>query len=177
VAKAKQLLEEAGYANGFEMPLYYFLGGVGTKECVEAITLYLNDIGIVCKPEGIEQAQIFQLIRKWSTETTAEVVMLGAPTAANWPDPTRSLQQFYWSKNPMGVFGDAELDAIIEKSIITMDDVERGKLIKEAFSRINDLMPTIQILSHVHVYSMQSNIDLKPTQKIHWVFFKDISAN
>jgi peptide/nickel transport system substrate-binding protein len=176
-AKAKKLLAEAGYPNGFEMPLYYFSGRAsGQKETTEAVALYLNAIGIRCKIEGIEAIKMIEKVREWHKST--ETVFVGVATAptANYADPTQALEISFYSQSPISFYQNTKFDAVLEKARATLDDKKRGELIKDAFRMVQDDVATALLWNNVSVYAMQKNISFTPTMRaIHaMVFLKDI---
>jgi peptide/nickel transport system substrate-binding protein len=176
-AGAKKLLAEAGYPNGFEMPLYYFSGRAsGQKETAEAVALYLNAIGIKAKVEGIEAIKFIEKVREWHKST--ETVFVGVATAltANYPDPTGALEISFYSGSPISLYQNSKFDAVLEKARATLDDKKRGELIKEAFRIVQDEVPTAMLWANVSVYAMQKNVSFTPTVKAThaMVFLKDI---
>jgi peptide/nickel transport system substrate-binding protein len=163
---AKKLLAEAGYPNGFEMPLYYFSGRAsGQKETAETVALYLNAVGIKAKVEGIEAIKFIEKVREWHKST--ETVFVGVTTAptANYPDPTAALEISFYSGSPISLYKNAKFDAVLEKARATLDDKERGELIKEAFRMIQDEVPTALLWNNISVYGIQKSISFTPTVK------------
>jgi peptide/nickel transport system substrate-binding protein len=60
--KAKELLTEAGYPNGFEMMLRCSSGfNIKDKEIAEALQKYLSEIGVKMRIETAERARLFQI--------------------------------------------------------------------------------------------------------------------
>lgn len=177
--KAKKLLREAGYAKGFEMPLFYFSSTVGVKETTEVVISYLNQVGIKAKAEGREAPVLIAGMRDWHTDTTAKVVIMSGPSIANGADPTSALDMFFFSKSPMGICGTPELDALIEEAGTKINSTERGEVIKQAFRIINEDMPIIPIWTTVIVYTMKPNINFIPQKKSPYnpIHIKDMSIN
>jgi len=176
-ARAKKLLAEAGYPNGFEMPLYYFSGRVsGQKETAETVALYLNAIGIRAKVEGIEAIQFIQKVREWHKSTDAVFAGIATAPTANYPDPTGALEISFYSGSAISLYQNPKFDAVLETARATLDDKKRGELIKEAFRIVQEEVPTALLWSNVSVYAMQKSISFTPTVRaIHaMVFLKDI---
>jgi peptide/nickel transport system substrate-binding protein len=164
--KARELLAEAGYPKGFEMPLYYFAGRVaGQKETAEAVSLYLTAVGITCKVQGIEAAQMLDKVRAWHDDPKAMYVGLATVPMAHLPEPTEALSTGYYSKQRMAVYFNPGLDQLIETIQATMDNTKRGELIKQALRMIHEDVATIQIFTATDVYAMKPNIEFTPTQK------------
>ena len=164
--KSKELLTQAGYPKGFEMPLYYFAGRIaGQKETAEAVSLYLAAVGITCKVQGIEAAQMLDKVRAWHDDPKAVYVGLATVPMAHLPEPTEALNTGYYSKQRMAVYFNSELDPLIEKTQATMDNTQRGELIKQALRMIHEDVATIQIFTATDVYAMKPNIEFTPTKK------------
>ncbi|HEJ83982.1 MAG TPA: ABC transporter substrate-binding protein [Desulfobacteraceae bacterium] len=164
--KAKTLLAEAGYPKGFEMPLYYFAGrSYGQKETAEAVALYLNAVGIRCRIQGIEAAQMLAKVRAWHDDPKAEYVGVVTPPMAFLPDPTEALTTAYLSTGWGSMYFNKDLDPIIEEARVTMDREKRGELIKKAVRILHEDVATVQIWANTSVYSMKPDIDFTPTLK------------
>jgi peptide/nickel transport system substrate-binding protein len=165
-AKAKKLLAEAGYPKGFEMPLYYFAGrSYGQKETAEAVSLYLNAIGIKTKVQGIEAAQMLSMIRKWHADPKAVYVGVVTAPMAFLPDPTEALTSSYMSTGWGSMYFNKEIDPVIDEAQSTMDDKKRGELLKQAIRILHEDVASIQIWANTSVYAMKPNIDFTPTLK------------
>ena len=165
-AQAKRLLAEAGYPNGFEMPLYYFVGRAsGQKETAEAVSLYLNAVGIRTKVEGIEAAKMIEKVREWHKSTETVFVGVSTVPTANYPDPTQALEIGFYSESPISFYKNPAFDAVLEKARATLDDKKRGEFIKQAFEILQDDVASILIWNNVTVFAMQKSISFTPTAK------------
>jgi len=164
--KSKELLAQAGFPKGFEMPLYYFAGRIaGQKETAEVVSLYLSAIGITCKVQGIEAAQMLDKARAFHDDPKAVYVGLSTVPMAHLPEPTEALNTGYYSKQRMALYFNPVLDQLIEKIQATMDNTKRSELIKQALRMIHEDVATIQIFTATEVYAMKSNIAFTPTKK------------
>ena len=56
--RARQLLAEAGYPDGFKLTIFDFDWGAGTKELNSALAVYLQDIGIDVELSGVDYAVV-----------------------------------------------------------------------------------------------------------------------
>ena len=164
--KAKQLLAEAGYPKGFEMPLYYFAGRTyGQKETAEVVALFLNAVGIRCKVEGIEAAQLLAKVRAWHGDPNSVYAGVTSTPLAFLPDPVEALATAYHSKGFGSMYFNSEIDPIIDEAGMTMDEAKRGELIKKAIKILHEDVASIQIWANTSVYAMQPNVDFVPTLK------------
>lgn len=164
--KAKELLAKAGYPNGFEMPLYYYTGRIaGQKETAEAVTLYLNAVGIRAKIQGVEAPQMLDMVRASHDDPKAVNVGLATSPMAHLPEPTEALATTYYSKERMNTYSNPKLDALIDVIQTTMDNKKRAELIRLAVKMIQEDVATIQLFTATDVYAMKSKIDFTPTKK------------
>jgi len=165
-ARAKKLLAEAGYPNGFEMPLYYFVGRAsGQKETAEAVSLYLNAIGVRTKVEGIEAVRLIEKVREWHKSTDSVFVGVTTVPTANYSEPTQALEIGFYSQSAISFYRNPVFDATLEKARATLDDKKRAKLIKEAWSIIHEDVASVLLWNNVTVYAMQKGIAFTPTLK------------
>jgi peptide/nickel transport system substrate-binding protein len=172
LAKAKALLAEAGYPNGFEMPLYRgTLWGPSTADVVEYLTLALGEIGIKCKVTLVEGPAIVDLFRKAHSDPSVELTAVTGSSLCNSPDPIIGLSMMFLSTNPLGTYYTPELDVLINEGLATLDDTKRGEIIKQAYKIINDDLPVIPILAQNYVFMMKPNMDYKHRGKFPGTFY------
>ena len=133
-AKAKQLLAEAGYPNGFEVTLdcpnnRY----VNDEKICQALAAMWSQIGVVTRVTAMPRANYFPKLEKLDTS----LYMLGwggAPT-----DPIFILQPVLHTANGKGDgdynygrYTNAALDALVEQIKTELDVDKRRKMINEA---------------------------------------------
>ena len=164
-AKAKQLLAEAGYANGFEMPLYYWAGRTtGQKETTEAVALYLKAIGIKCNIIGWEPVKMIESIQtKWHNNPKAVYVGVATPPIAHQVDPLNGFRTSYWSESPISLYSNPAFDKIYIQALKEFDDDKRAELIKQGLRLLRDDVATVPIWANVSVYAMKPDIEFTPT--------------
>jgi peptide/nickel transport system substrate-binding protein len=163
--KAKKLLAEAGYAKGFEMPLYYWAGRTtGQKETTEAVALYLQALGIKCKIIGWEPVKMIESIRsKWHGNPKAIYVGVATPPIAHQVDPVAGFRTSYYSQSSISLYDNPAFDEVYLKALQEFDDAKRAELIKQGLRIIVDDVATIPIWANVSVYTMKPDIDFTPT--------------
>ena len=164
--KAKELLAQAGYPNGFEMPLYYYVGRIaGQKETAEAVALYLNAIGVKAKIQGVEGPQMLDMVRAAHGDPKAVNVGLATSPMANLPEPTEALATTYYSKERMNTYTNPKFDTLVEIIQTTMDNKRRSELIRLGVKMIHEDVATVQLFTATDVYAMKSKIEFIPTKK------------
>ena len=97
--KAKALLAEAGYPNGFDVNFYWQTGGRNpmTKEIVEAIASYWEAVGIRTKLIGEDTAASLAR-RNNALKPDAEYVAFYTAGVAGGVDPTQPLNGYFNSE-------------------------------------------------------------------------------
>jgi peptide/nickel transport system substrate-binding protein len=165
--KAKKLLAEAGYPKGFDMPLYYFMGRIsGQKETTEAVALYLNNIGIRVKIEGIEAVRFIQKVREWHKSDETVFAAVATVPLSGYPEPTQALEIAYFSESPISLYKNPKFDEALNKARVVLDNKKRAVLIKDAVRIIHDDVATIPIWSNVTLFATKKDIAYKPTRNV-----------
>jgi len=138
VAKAKQLMTEAGYPNGFETELWSGYNHTTAQKVAQFLQQQLQQIGIKTKITLLEAGQRVEKVESWQDPATAPVRLyyVGWSTSTGEADwalrpllggdswvPKLSNYTFY--KNP-------QFDADIKNAQLTTDTAERAKLYKDA---------------------------------------------
>ncbi|HRF66550.1 MAG TPA: ABC transporter substrate-binding protein [Ignavibacteria bacterium] len=139
LAKAKQLMIEAGYPGGAGFPevtLNINEGGGRNTQIAEAIQDMLREIGVTVKLQLLQFAQHLDNI----DAGRSDFYRLG--WNADYPDPETFLNLFYGKNvpsNPKDVspinsfrYVNPEYDALFEKAISTVDIAERNRLYEQA---------------------------------------------
>ncbi|HEX4112869.1 MAG TPA: ABC transporter substrate-binding protein [Stellaceae bacterium] len=159
-AKARQLENEAGYANGFNMPLYYSSGVYfGTQETAEAVALYLKqNLNVTSRVQGIQLIQLLQLIGRSNRDPKAEYVAVAGLPVANLPTPLEGVSLAYYGKSPFSLYHNSDLDVIFEKAEATLDQAQQAPLIKQMMAIEQEDLPTITLWQYVDLYAMKKGI-------------------
>lgn len=175
--QAKQLMADAGYADGFTMPLIYPAMGMEPKQAAEAVSLYLQELGITCDVQALEMSKLMESMRQWSGDPAAEVVFIMSPAMRATPDPIIGLQRQFYGNNPMGVYNNPQVNADIEEGIATYDNTKRGELISDAFANIYNDVAVAPIVAGVVAYATADNLDFTPAaQDPAVIYLSHISA-
>src|SRR5690625_2003942 len=153
VEKAKELLEEAGYGDGFELEM-----GVPSTEALlvstaEIIEQQLAQIGIQAT---IIQMEWGEYIDAWNDNTYDMLVGKNGPGR----DPDRSLGFFFATEGSANVWGysNEDYDAIIAKGLEEVDEEERHKIYDEAQEMIIDEAPNLFLLMPKGYIVVRDNI-------------------
>jgi peptide/nickel transport system substrate-binding protein len=165
--KAKELLAEAGYPNGFEFQFSWLVTGRAPmiRETVEALAGYFEAVGIRTKLLA-EEAAAWNARRRAGKEPTAVYVGIDANGAmAGSVDPCHFMTAMLRSDGQFSVYSNPEYDKVIDEARATMDDAKRGELVKKAVKIVYDDAAFIPIYSSVPIFAMKKNVDFSPTRK------------
>ena len=131
IEKAKALLTEAGYADGFECTLTV---AAGTQDlCAQVIQANLKDIGITVNIETMENAAFNEKMNGGKTQFFISSRSAGA--ADGYVNIFHS-DRIAEGNNKFN-YNNAEMDALIEKTWATSGD-ERNEVYKEIQTKISD---------------------------------------
>lgn len=125
--KAKALMAEAGYEDGFPLSIQYSTRYAGGKEVSEVVASYLSEIGIEPTVEAVELGQFREMLSGISTKG---IYFMGWAALIN-PSVELVILTCGHVDNSSG-YCNADYDALVKKASQTLDDDERQKLEFEA---------------------------------------------
>ncbi|QJD94965.1 ABC transporter substrate-binding protein [Mucilaginibacter robiniae] len=155
--KAKQLLAEAGFPGGKNMPEIVLNTIVSYRDLIEYIQGQLQQIGIRTRVEVLQGASLREMIAKNG------VTFFRGNWIADYPDGENFLSVFY-SKNkvPFGPnytgFYNAQFDALFEKSYHVNDNQQRYKLYQQMDNLIMQQSPVVVLFYDQLVNLYPNNI-------------------
>jgi len=156
VVKAKQLLKEAGYANGNGLPEMKLYTNETYKEFALYVSKQLEQIGLKVKVEISQPA----ILREWMSQS--KVNLFRGSWLADYPDAENYFAVFY-SKNgsPPNYtrFSNTGFDRLYEKALAENDDVKRFELYHEMDRIIIDEAPIVPLYYDEVLRFSQKNID------------------
>lgn len=165
-ALARKELAEAGYPGGFKMPLTYWVGNyTAMRETTEAVALYLRAVGIDVQISSFDPPHMMSMLRTSGRDPKAEVVLMSPLPMANFSDPLNALTLAWLSSSPGSLYPNKDLDALIEKASMTLDDQARGEIVRQAMKLINDQYASIGIWNAVTVYAAKAGWKFDPTNR------------
>ncbi len=178
-AKAKQLLQEAGY-KGEPIVFKYGSGNAATNQYAQAIQSSLNDVGLNIQIETLEintiRAQLaqgqFQMYTGQFVGGNQDPIFL-RDLFSTGKIPTAKLAGFNRSR-----YSNPEVDKLVEEAISTTDRAKAKELygkVWEIASRDLPLLPLWYQANMVVSSKRISNIKLNPSGD--WSFIKDVTAS
>lgn len=157
--KARQLLAEAGYADGLEVDFWFPIGRyLKDKEVAEAIAGQLQDVGVTLKMEG---SDIGTLVQRIHTQTLSGLHFFSMAPLIMDPDYlyrthfySEGLNQYGWTERT---------DADIEAAVSTVDEAERDRIYSELDQYLtNEHVPWIYMYQQNLIYGVNDNLEWTP---------------
>jgi peptide/nickel transport system substrate-binding protein len=121
--KAKELLAEAGYPNGFDagelapIPPFFVAG--------EAVVNYLNAVGIRVKMRTMERAAFYTA---WREKKLPSLFITGAGASGN---AATRVEAFIYSQGAYAYGGYADIDALFKQQAVERDRTKREALLHQ----------------------------------------------
>ena len=149
--KAKKLLAEAGFPNGFKAKLWTPQGRYPKDfEMAQAVQQQLKKVGVDCTLDTMEWAAYLAATRKPPQENQSELFLLGwAPSSAEarWIlYPLCSTEQWVPQGNNRFFYSNKEFDGLEDKFTSATSKAEMDKNLKAAQELLNKEAPNINIL-------------------------------
>jgi len=154
LAKAKQLLAEAGYPDGFETEILeysvtkYVAGG-------ELLIGQLQKIGIRATMKVVDRAPYFVMLRKGEYSISYS----GYDERYDWDD---AYYMYFHSKeigkNNWSRYSNKELDELVEKGRITMKVEERKQIYKRVIEILSEDLPAWYSSKNITAYAFRDNL-------------------
>ncbi len=138
IAKAKSLLAEAGYANGFSVTLKVSPQYVLDTGNAQVLQRQLQAIGVDLKLESVEWGN---LLTAW---TKSDFEMLNLLMLGTY-DPDGYTWGRFHSKSPANYakISDPDLDVLLDKQRTTVDRAARKTVLNDTQRKIVDLVPML----------------------------------
>ncbi len=165
--KARRLLNDAGYANGFTMPFFIQTGiFFGMEETAEAVTLYLKqNLNIETQSQGLGLAELIGKIFQSGRDPSARFVAIGGYPIASLPTPLWGIGLAFYGKNPAALYDDPELDRLFDGAESTFDLAKQAPFIRRIMSLEQRDLYIITLWDYVGVYAMKHNITYTPGRR------------
>jgi peptide/nickel transport system substrate-binding protein len=164
--KARELLAEAGYPNGFEFKFYWQITGrvPMSAEICEAIASYFEAVGIKTKLVGVEIAKLYELERA-GKKPDSDYISYFSRGLSGSPDPAYYLNLYFTRDGAFSTYYNPEIEKLAAEAVAEANDAKRAELIKKAVRILREDVPCIPIFNNVSVFAMKKNVDFTPTQK------------
>lgn len=162
---AKALLEEAGYGDGFKILMHgpndrY----VNDARILEAVAQMFNRIGIEASVETMPRSVYFSRASRGGPDETPEfsLILVGwGAGSGEASSPLRSLIRTGGAAN-RGRHSNAEIDAVIDEALRTVDDEKREALLAKATEMAMEENAIIPIHYQVNNWAMKDGLTYEP---------------
>jgi len=138
VAKAKQLLTEAGYPNGFETELWSAYNHTTAQKVTQFLQQQLQQIGIRTKITLLEAGQRVEKVESWQDPASAPVRLYYVGWSTSTGEADWAIRPLLGGESwPPRLFNTAyykstQVDDDIKKAQLTTNSDEKAKLYKDA---------------------------------------------
>src|SRR6059058_5283765 len=157
VAKAKQLMTEAGFPSGFETELWSAYNHTTAQKVTQFLQQQLQQIGIRTKITLLEAGQRVEKVESWQDPATAPVrlyyVGWSASTGeADWATrPLLASESFPPKMFNTAYYKNPDVDSDIAKALVTTDSAQKAKLYEDAQKRIWNDAPWAPLVVEKHL--------------------------
>lgn len=155
-AKARQLLADAGYPNGFKVPFISRSGRyLKDREVVEAVAGYLAKVGVQAELQFVEPGVWSELSNKKGRLGLSYPGWSGPDAELVWYNVLSSgqLQSYYANK---------DLDALLVAGRTTLDDAKRLDAYEKAAQIIREEAPHIPLFQIPLIYARNQKLAWTP---------------
>ena len=153
--KSKQLLSEAGFANGNNLPEIKLLTIPIYADMAVYISRQLQELGIKVQVEVVQKARLLQMT------SSSQALFFRGSWIADYPDAENYLSVFY-SKNPAPPnytrYKNPQFDLAFEKALLEENDSMRLRLYQQADQIMIDDAPVIPLWYDKAVHLVQPNV-------------------
>jgi peptide/nickel transport system substrate-binding protein len=125
--RARELLAEAGYPDGFSSTMIGNAGNPSDIEQLQVMAQQFADIGIQMEIRQIEWGEMLEL---WITEMNFDTLLIGSATGR---DPDANFYRRFHSESTRNTVGyqNPEVDELMERGRTTIDPEERYEIYAE----------------------------------------------
>jgi len=163
-AKARELLKEAGYPNGFESTLWSAYNDGTSVKVVQFLQQQLAQVGIKVSVEVLESGQRVQRVQQVQKPEDAKVRLYYAGWSsstgeADWGlRPLLATAAFPPVMNNVSYYSNTKVDENLQKALSTTDREEKTRLYKEAQEIIWNEAPWAFLVTQSNLYVKAKNL-------------------
>jgi peptide/nickel transport system substrate-binding protein len=160
-ARARQLLRDAGYANGFAVTLNAPIGRyLKAEETVEYVAAQLNEVGIRAKVELME----------WNAYRDAGRIAGDKPGAFDlkygwnsneWFDASRIVAHIT-CKGTSSKLCNTQIDDLMDRAIKTLDQGARDQMYQQVWGILNQDPHAIYLLQQNQIFGISNRVQWQP---------------
>jgi len=148
--KARALLAEAGYADGFETTIDSTTAD--HTDVIDAVTGYLAEVGVAAQ---VQEYELGQFNQNWMDHSQS---MLWAARWGNTPDP-QSIELFASCNGWISRYCNQEVTALLEAARDTLDQDEREEHYAAASQLMHDDPLAIYLNTSTQIYGLDAGVE------------------
>jgi len=176
VKKARELLKEAGYPNGFETVLWSAYNNTTSQKAIQFVQQQLAQVGIKVSVQALEAGQRVELVDAWPDPKTAKVRLY----YIGWSSSTGEMD---WALRPIfgsdawapklancSYYSNPAFDQVLLKALGTVDENEKAALYHTAQAQLAEDLPRIPLVIEEIVSGQSSRLSgvyVMPDASIH----------
>ena len=151
--KARELLKEAGYPDGFESTLWSAYNNTTAQKAIQFVQQQLQQVGIKLQVQALEVGQRTEMVDTWADPKTAKVRMYYTGWSSSTGEADWGLRPLFASEawipklNNMSYYKNDVVDAAIAKALVTVDDGEKAALYKTTQDQIRKDLPRLPLVT------------------------------
>lgn len=151
--KAKQLLAEAGYPDGFEITITTASTYADMVDTAQILQQQWEKIGVKA---DIKQIEWGEYIDTWINKSAD--ILIGRNGAGT--DPDRSLNYFFHTTGSANVwnFSNSDFDQLVETGKTTIDEAARKEIYVEAQEKLLELSPNLFLVSPMKYVAVNNSV-------------------
>ena len=140
--KARELLREAGYPNGFETTLWSAYNHTTAQKVIQFLQQQLAQVGIKAQVQALEAGQRVEKVESWAEPATAPVRLYyvgwsSSTGEADWATrPLLASESFPPRLFNTAYYKNDAVDAAIRKALVTTDRTQKAQLYADAQKQI-----------------------------------------
>ena len=160
-AKAKQLLAEAGFANGFDMTLSYVSGRwPGDDQVVEAVQGYLTQVGVRVAIKKVDNAGLVTDLALDPDQNPGLAIM---PVRSSFYLDYHLYRMYHSAATKANAaqrsgYSNPEVDKLIEQEQTIFDPAKRLPVFEQAQRMIWEDMPFIFLFQQTSLWGQRKNV-------------------
>lgn len=153
VKKAKALLTEAGYPNGFESTLWSAYTNTTSQKVIQFVQQQLAQVGIKLQVQALEVGQRAEWVESWADPATAKVRMYYTGWSASTGEADWALRPLFASEAwPPKLYNTSYykndvVDGDIAKALVTVDEKEKEALYKTVQEQLAKDLPRVPLVT------------------------------
>jgi glutathione transport system substrate-binding protein len=158
-AKARQLLKEAGYPNGFESVLWSAYTTTTATKTIQFLQQQLAQVGIKVSVQALEPGQRTEWVQAHPDPKTAKVRMYYAGWSASTGEADWALRPLLATEawppklNNTAYYSSAAVDGYIAAALKSVDDQEKADLYRKAQEQIMKDAPWAPLVTEKNLYA------------------------